>query len=462
MRVLISSGHGRDLRGKLLRLGTPIGLAALIQTLYNLADTFWLGRLGPVALNAPVISFNLIFLMISFEMGLASAGTTAVSQYTGAGRHQEARRAAGNVLVLLGVGTVCLTGLGLWAEPWLLRLLRTPTPALPGVGIYFRIMVWGLPLAFPFFAYQAVLAGWGDTRTPLKIELLSAALNAVLDPWFILGGMGLRPLGVAGAALASVISRGLASVIGLWHLFRAVPAGMGVGRRDLWPRRDLLALLWRIGLPGSLGMAGTSLGFLVLMEVVNRFGTGIVALYGIANRVVHLFMMPAMGLAGAVTIMVGQKLGAGALDEAREVVRQAVLLLLVFLIPGLVLVVIGGGMLTRIFLPQAPHVLDLVGPMYALLAPSVLLFALSMVLAGAFQGAGYTVPVMTANLSRLWVFRLPLLYGLIFGVLGGVAEQRASVGIWWSMLLSNAGGLCILLVWYLRGGWLRARIGSVR
>ncbi|MBN2432448.1 MAG: MATE family efflux transporter [Acidobacteria bacterium] len=446
-----------DLLPTIIRLGYPTALASAAQTLYNLADTFWLGKLGRQALAAPVISFHIIFFIIAIGMGFSLTATALVSQYTGAGQPEKARQAAGNILVYSVGFSFVLAALGLIFERSLLRFLGTPEDTFYPTLIYLRIMLWGMPLAFPFFVYQSTMHGYGDTMSPLKVELISVGLNLAVDPILIFGWLGMPALGVAGAALATVFTRGLSSLIGLHFLFSRTK-GLSLNLHHLRPETKILPLMFRIGLPSSVGMSGTSLGFLVLLGIVNAFGSVIISAYGISTRVVHLFMMPSLGVSHAVTAIVGQNLGARRPDRAKAAVRLGIRLVLLIIVPSMILVAALGKQLTIFFIPDDPLVHEIGGPMFLLVAPAVLFFSLAAVLNGAFQGSGFTVPVMVSNLSRIWLFRIPAVYLLCMLVLGGPGTSGAALGIWWGMLLSNFLAFVMIGIWYGRGAWTRARI----
>jgi len=443
----------------ILKLGYPVALATLVQTLYNLADTFWLGKLGRDALAAPVISFHIIFFVLSLAIGFSVAGTSLVSQYIGAKQEEKANQVAGNLLMFLVFLSFLFAVFGYFFDEMLLNLLKTPADAFEATRSYFRVMMIGMPLAFPIFVYQSVMNGYGDTKSPLKIEFISAVVNLILDPILIFGWLGLPALGVRGAAITTVITRGLASAIGL-YLFFSGKKGIKLKLKHLKPDLKLLPLMTKIGIPASIGMSGSSLGFMVLMGVVNLFGTPVVSAYGIASRVIHFFAMPAMGITSAVTAIVGQNLGAGKIKRAKESVVKGIQLMLGVIIPAIFFMVFFGKALTVFFIPGDQLVHSLGETMFYIISPSVLFFGLSTVLNGAFQGSGFTVPVMITNLSRIWLFRIPLVYLFSWVLMNGPKDMSASVGIWWGMFFSNLLAFIMIYIWYLRGNWAQARIQS--
>jgi len=439
------------LNGKLystiIQLAYPIAIATTIQMLYNLVDTFWLGKLGREALAAPVISFQVIFFLIALAAGFSVPATTLVSQYLGAGKKERAEQAAGNILFYIFVLSVLLGALGLFFQKSILVMLDTPADTFDLTYSYMRIILYGLPVAFPFFLYRSVMEGYGDTKSPLKIEIFSVALNLLLDPVLIFGWLGFPRLGVAGAAIATVIARTLSSGIGMFLIFSGRKE-LRIRLRDLKPNREILPLIWKIGLPAAVGMAGTSLGFIIIQKIVNNFGTVVISAYGIASRVIHLFMMPCTAIARAVTAMVGQNLGARQIQRARNTLKKAVVLSLSFLVVPVILVMITGQHILKAFIPQDPAVHQLGQTMFLIITPSLLFFALIAIIGGAFTGSGYTVPVMTANIARIWLFRLPIVYILSILVLGGPGNDRAVLGIWWGMFASNFLAYLVIQIWY--------------
>ncbi len=433
--------------GKLLRLAWPVMAAHLLQTLYNLADAFWLGKLGRQSLVAPTISMNVVFIAMALGMGLGSAGTTLVSQYRGAGRDDLARRAGGQTFLILSVIGVVLGVLGLFFAPAIIRLLNTPTDSITETQTYLTWILAGLPLMFPFFVYQGISTGLGNTMGPLQVSLVTVVLNAVLDPLLIFGVGPIPALGVTGAAAATVFCHGLASVIGTVRLFRG-QSGFRLTKATLRPEARTISRLLSIGLPISLGQAGTSLGFTVLLGIVNSFGSAVTAAFGVGNRIIHLALVPAMGLSQANAAAVGQCLGAGLPGRAGRSTLRALVVIGLILLPITVPMFFLGDSISGLFVND-PAVMEVGRTMFRITTPSVYAFGFVTVLFGSFQGSGFTLPVMVLNMARLWVMRIPLAYFLAFHT------SMGKDGLWWAMFVSNvltalAGG-----VWFATGTWKR-------
>lgn len=433
--------------GRLLRLAWPVMAAHLLQTLYNLADAFWLGKLGRAALVAPTVSMNVLFVATALAMGLGGAGTTLVSQYRGAGRWDLAERAGGQTFFLLGALSLVLGFLGFVFTPWLLSALSTPPDSAVQTGIYMRWMFAGLPLMFPFFVYQGISTGLGNTMGPMQVSLATVLMNAALDPMFIFGVGPLPAMGVAGAAAATVLSHFTASLVGALRLFRG-SGGFRITRETMRPDRETLGRILSIGLPIGFGQAGTSLGFTVMMGIVNSFGSAATAAFGVGNRIIHLALVPSMGLSQANAAAVGQCLGAGMPGRAQRSTLSGLFLAGIILLPVTIPMFFFGDSIAMVFVDDQA-VTEISRTMFRITTPSVFAFGFVTVLFGGFQGSGFTLPVMVLNIARLWVLRLPLAY-----LLSRMAPLGTD-GLWWAMFASNtvtalAGG-----AWFSTGTWKR-------
>jgi len=251
MREQILNG---DILRTALTLAWPVMLSNAFQTFYNLTDAYWLGKVGPEAVAAPSISWPIMFLLISISAGFGIAGLSLVSQYVGAGRMDEAKKASGQIFTLFLVSSVFLMFIGYFGSESILRLMNVPEGVLLIAADYLRITFLGVPFMFLSFGFQALLRGYGDTRTPMILSIGSAILDAISDPFFVFGWYGLPAMGASGAALTTVITRGLAGVIGTYLLFSGRVA-LKLNLSDLKPDWDFLKKVVKIGVPSSIGQS---------------------------------------------------------------------------------------------------------------------------------------------------------------------------------------------------------------
>ncbi len=443
------AAHGRDmttgsLTGHLLAVSWPVAVSFFMQTVHNLVDAFWLGKLGKAALTAPTITLHVEFIGIALAMGLGQAGSTLISQYKGAGRPGQMGLAAGQSVLLHLVVSVLIGGTGLLLAEPLLGLLKTPADAFAPTLVYLRWTMGGLPLLFIFQVYQGIYAGLGDTQGPMRVNIAGVLLNLVLDPIFIFGWGPVPAMGVGGAALATVLARGLTAAL-------AVPAlmhgpGLRIQREHLRWHRQMAGRLMRVALPLSFGHAATSLGFTLLIGLVNGFGSAVVAAFGVGHRVIMMVAVPNIALSQANATAVGQNLGAGQVERAARSVRTSALLVTVVLLPLTTLTFFFGSHITHWFIDD-PEVIAYGADLFTITSFSVFAFGLIMVIFSAFSGSGHTVPVMVVNMSRLWGVRIPAV------IIMTRLFQMGPESLWWSMNLSNLFAGLVAFVWFLRGGW---------
>ena len=410
----------------LFKLAWPTILSMLFQTLYNVIDAFWLGKLGKIAISAPTIAWPAIFLLISLGSGLGVAGLAMVSQYIGSGNFKKASKAAGQVILISAIFATVVGIIGGISSGGILKLMKVPMEMFDSTKIYMQTIFFGAPLTFGTFAIASLFSGWGDTVTPMVLTGLSVLFNAVLDPLMIFG-IGFPRLEIFGAALATVISRGVVVVLALYILFS--------GRReikltphDMVPDVYMIKKIFSIGFPSSLGQSVTAFAFLIIMAIISRFGPVATAAVGVGNRVTSIATMFSFGLAQATSAMVGQYLGAERKDDAYKVVWKS---------SGINMAVVGamctgtfffGKEVTAFFINE-PDVLVEGYRYFRIVSLSIPFFATFNIFDAALRGSGYTIASMILNIVRLWGIRLPLIY--FFGL------SMGTLGIWYAMLISN-------------------------
>jgi putative MATE family efflux protein len=477
------SGDDSITEGSLARplfaLAWPIVVTQLLQVAYNIADTLWLGRLSADAVGALSLAFPLVFLVLSVGGGFTVAGSTLVAQHTGAsardadagagdgddsdagGSDGRAGEVAGQTLAFVTLLATGLGVLGFAAVGPLLGLLpadpATAEDVVPLAGEYMRVFFAGTPFLFGFFLFSALLRGYGDTRTPMVVMFLSVALNVALDPVLIFGWFGAPRLEVAGAAYATVISRGLATAVGLYVLFRTA-RGPDVALRHLRLRADRVWEIVRIGTPAALEQSTSALAMVALTGMVAAFGPPVVAAYGLGNRLVSLVFLPAMGLGRATNTMVGQNLGADKPDRAERAVGLAAgVAAAVMLGVGVVALLAARPVVAAFMTTGTARAAETIGHATEYLRIRAVEFAfigVFQVLLGAYRGAGNTRTALGFSLVALWLGRVPMVYGFAF--LAGLG----ATGIWMGMATGHILGALAAGLWFTRGTWKDAVVDA--
>ncbi len=431
-----------------MRISIPIMASNLLQTMYNMVDTFFLGKLGKEAISAPSITMNISNFIIVFGTAFSIAGTTMISQAYGADRKNRERLdfLASQVFLVNLLMSLIVTFLGVVLTKPLLILMQVPSGLTFDYTLQYMIITFfTMPLLFGDFVLRTTLQGVGDSLTPLYVQITAVVINILLDPIFIFGWGPIPALEVAGAAWATLIARVVSCTVSMVLLFGGYK-GIQVKIPLMKPERKTWTLLAKIGFPSSIGQSISSLGFAVVQGVVNSFGPAVIAAFGVGNRIQSFFHMPARGISQGVAILVGKQLGSRDVKSATTIAWKGMIISGVFISIGMALVLIFGHHVIKFFVDDSEVIRHGV-EMFWYTAPSVICFSFYMVVLGAFQGGGQTKPVMTMNIVRLWGLRVPLSYllPLAFGL--------GSQGIWLAMLLSNLVVATWSIYLFTRGSW---------
>ena len=330
-------------------LSLPIVVTNLLQVGYNLADTFWLGRYSTEALAAISLGFPLVYLFISLGLGLTVAGSVLVAQHTGAEETDAAEYAASQTVSLTLLAGLGLGVLGFAFVAELLQVFGADPVVLGLATDYMEIISLGLPFLFGFTVFIALMRGAGDTVTPMLVMLGTVLLNVVIDPLLIFGVGPLPELGVEGAAIATVFSRGSAMVVGLWLMLRGT-RGIRIDPGRMVPDLEFTRRILRIGVPASVENTGRALSVNAVLLIVTLFSTPVVAAFGVGIRVFSMIFMPAIAIDRGVETMTGQNIGAGREDRVVATNR--------FAARASFLILSALGVLTFVFAPDIIRVFD--------------------------------------------------------------------------------------------------------
>lgn len=441
---LTAGGVGKPL----FYLSLPIVVTNLLQTAYNLADTFWIGQYSTNALAAISFAFPMVFLIISLGMGLAVAGSILVAQHTGAGQDGEAEYAASQTVGFAAVAAVVLGAVAYFLVGDVLALLGASEDVLPLATAYMEIISLGILFMFGFFVFISLMRGYGDTITPMLVMLGSVALNVVLDPFLIFGWWIFPQWGIEGAAIATVFSRGLALAVGLWIMLSG-RRGVRIRPRDIVPDLHYGRRLVRIGVPASVEGTGQAVAINLLMFIVGTFSTPVVAAFGIGVRVFSVIFLPAIAVARGVETMSGQNIGAGKPDRAALTARVAARTTFVVLAVAGVVTFLFADPIVALFTDDRA-VIEVGATFLRYVAPSFGFIGIMRSYNGGFRGAGKTLTAAAIAVSMLGLIRLPIAW-VASGFMG-------PPGIWLSFVVSNVAGAVIAYVWFGRGGWRSADV----
>lgn len=447
---MLKNREGTLTEGKILNslvsLAFPIILANILQTAYQLIDTFWLGRLGANAVAAVSLSFPILFLILSIGSGLTLAGTIIVAHYKGSENQKEVNFSASQTVYIIFYISVILALTGYFLASPLMKLIGAGPDIISDSIAYFKVSSFGFVFLFMFFVFQSLMRGIGNVLLPMYIVLITVFLNLILDPLFIYGFGPVSGYGVTGAAVASVITQGISAFAGLWVLFRG-KQGIKIRLKNMkfnfsWTKRMV-----ELGIPASLGQSTRAAGMTIMVILVTGFGSEVVASYGIGARILSLVIVPALGLAIATTTLVGQNIGAGKINRAEEIGNMSAKIAFFGLtVVGFILFLFAEE-LVYFFVPNDPEVIADGALFIKIMAPSFGLLGIQQVLNGVFNGAGFTKASMLISIFSLWILRFPLAYILSHRT---VLEHE---GIYWAFPISNLVAGIVAFIYYKKGYW---------
>lgn len=437
---------------RLVKLAWPLFVGNILNTFYNLADMYWVSRVGTDEVAAVAITFPTVWLTFSLGMGVTIAGVAFVAQYTGAGKLEEAGRVAGQVVLLAtAAGALLAAGAIAFREP-IAAWMGAQGRVLELASTYLLITSAGLPLKYIYYAYRSVSQGTGDSRTPRNLLLLTTMTNVVLDPFFIFGWSGLPALGVAGAAWATLISEALGAGISVLLLASGRLAGVRLRLRHLVPDWPLVRRIAALGLPGSLDMGSRGLSSVVVAAIVSRFGTVEAAAYGIVNRLMSVVWTSSGAMEQAATSGVGQNLGAGNPARAERMAWAGAAVMFGFLTAVAALLYFFADAVVSVF-GVSQEVLDTAARFLRLHVFSYGFWGAMEVLLGGFRGAGQTLPPAIVTFSSRWVFQIPAALAASH-VLGFGAD-----GYWIALFVTNVLFFLVTAAWFRSGRWKRSLVG---
>lgn len=430
----------------LLSLAAPIIFANILQTAYQLIDTFWLGRLGANAVAAVSLSFPVLFLVLSLGSGLTLAGTVMVSQYKGAENQPMVDFSSSQTISLIFFISMLLAGLSYFAARPLMTIIGAGPEILEDSISYFKVSSMGFVFLFIFFAFQSLMRGIGNVMLPVYIILVTVCLNLILDPLFIYGYGAVPGFGVAGAAVASVVTQGLSAITGIAILLKG-NSGIRINFSSMYPDINTLKRIVNLGFPASVEQSTRALGMTMMVIIVTSFGSEVVAAYGIGARILSFVIIPALGLAIATTSLVGQNIGAIKIKRAEKVANLSTKIAFFGLTGMGILMFLFAEPLTAFFIPDDPEVIQDASLFIKIMAPSFGLLAVQQVLNGVFNGAGFTKASMLISILSLWIVRFPVAF---------ILSYKTSVGyegIWWSFPISNLIAAIAAFAYFKMGYW---------
>lgn len=427
---------------KLILLFTlPIVAGNLLQQLYNTVDGIIVGNIvGEDALAAVGTCAPLTMLFIAIAMGLSTGASIAVSQYFGAKRLEEMRKCVSTALITLTAISLVFVVVGVVGARWLLDMVLDVQPyLLNDATLYFRIYAIGLVFQFVYNTVAAILRSLGDSRATLIFLLISSLANVVLDLFAVM----VLGWGVAGVAIATVVSQALSCVISVVYMFRAHTV-LQFAKGEFVCDKEKFGLILKLGIPATAQQCVISFGHIFTQRVINAFE--ITAAYTACNRIENFIFAPISGFFLGQATFTGQNLGAQRLDRVKNGLKSTLIMVSIFVVVIGALVFILAPQLIALFGVEDAANLA-VGTSYLhWVACGFMLFSWYFAFNGVLQGSGDVGFTFFNSLTGL-ALKTIFTYILAFLTPMGISA------LWWCLVLSWLYSLVLAALRYKFGPW---------
>ncbi|WP_423066381.1 MATE family efflux transporter [Devosia sp. CN2-171] len=441
--------HSKPLWQRFLVFLVPLMVSNILQSLSGTINNIYIGQMiGVKALAAVSVFFPIMIFLISFVIGLASGASILIGQAWGAKNMQKIKEVTGTTLTVGFLMGLFVAVLGGFFAQNLMELLGAPADIVAEGTAYGRVMLIGMPGFFVFLLITSMLRGVGDTITPLFTLIFSIGVGLVVTPALIQGWWGLPQIGVLAAAVA-FIAGFVAVLIFLYFYLNARKSPMAPDAeliRNLKVDVKLLGLILKLGIPAGVAMVVSSISAIVIVGIVNRFGSDATAAYGAVNQVLSYVQFPAMSIGIASAIFAAQAIGARRFDEVENVTRTAAIINLVFTGALVLLAYIFSEVVVRLFITEQ-QVVELTQTLLHIVLWSCLLFGWGSIFSAVMRASGDVWIPMSLSLAAIILVEVPAALALshFFGL----------EGVWWGYCLSFAALLLFQATYYF--GWWRKK-----
>ncbi|MCB9273882.1 MAG: MATE family efflux transporter [Lewinellaceae bacterium] len=426
-------------------LSIPMILEMVMESLFAVADVFFVSRIGVDAIAVVGLTESVVTLAYAIAVGLSMAATAMVARRIGEQDPEKAATAAAQaILIALGIA-LPLGVVGLFFAGDILRLMGASEALVAGGVGYTRILLSTNLIIMLLFLLNGIFRGAGDAAIAMRSLWVANIINIILDPLFIFGIGPFPELGVQGAAVATAIGRGIGVAYQLSHLFGRSGA-IRIRREHFRIVPQVISKLARVSSTGAGQFLIGSASWIVLMRIIAHFGSEAVAGYTIAIRLIIFTILPSWGLANAAATLVGQNLGANKPGRAEQSVWRTALINMLFLLCVSIIYALLAHPILGLFKPE-PAVLEAGVLSLRIICTGYIFFAYGMVISQAFNGAGDTRTPTIINFFCFWIMEIPLSYFLAIQLGWGLA------GVCWSIAASESALAAISIIVFRQGKW---------
>ena len=438
---------------RILEFSIPMLLGNVAQQLYNTADSIIVGRfVGDNALAAVGSAMPILNLLLALFVGIATGAGIVVSQRYGAKDRKGLTEAIGNCLALSAIATVVIMIVGPLISMPMLKMLGTPESIIYWCDSYLKIYFLGIVGFFFYNMLSGILRGLGDSMSALMFLLVAAVLNVILDLVFV------RSMGVAGVALATVMSQGISAIFCYIKLAKMSDSfDLGLKTMKLIPA--VAGNILKIGIPSGVTQAIMATAGMVVLNLTNAMGEMVIACNVIVMRVDGFAMMPNFTFGQALSVYAGQNFGAQKYDRVGLGVRHGGTIASLTSAVITVILLFASPILFGFF-TETPELIDLATRMIRIMAFGYICMSLTQVLGGIMRGCGETVTPMWVSIIQTIALRVPIAYLLAYLTRSPEFPHGNPIALFGSLMISWTIGMIISIVVFKTGKW-RKKIPNI-
>jgi MATE family, multidrug efflux pump len=433
----------------LVMLAVPMVMEMAMESIFAVADVFWVAHLGADAVATVGLTESMMVLIYTVAMGLSIGATALVARRIGEHEPERAADAAGQALLLSLAVAACISLIFAPLAPDLLGLMgASETVVRTGSG-FTRVMLAGNASVLLLFMLNAVFRGTGDAAIAMRVLWFGNAINMTLGPCLIFGVGPFPELGVTGAAVATTIGRSTAVVYQLVVLTKG-RSRIRLRRQHLRVHFEVMRTMLRLSGTGTFQILIGTASYVGLVRIVSLFGSAPLAGYTIGIRIILFALLPAFGVSSAAATMVGQNLGAGRVDRAEQAVWTAARYNMAVLGSVGVFFLLAARLIVSGFTDD-PVVAGYAVDCLRTVSLGFVFYAAGMVLTQAFNGAGDTWTPTVVNFFVFWLLEIPLAWWLSRTSLG-------AHGVFIALTIAYSMMAVVSAVLFRRGAWKSKKV----
>ena len=418
----------KNIGKNIIRMSIPLMFLNLINSLYSVVDTYFVGQIGELQVGAVTLVGPVSSCAVAFTAGLSAAALALVSKAIGSGDLEKSNQTATHLVSMTIISGLAMNIVLFFGTDIILQWLDCPADILDDSRLYLKGISFDFIGMFLLSLFHAIHQANGDSKSGVILNSTSAVLNIILDPLFIFT----FDMGVFGAALATSLSKFVLAPVVIYKLYKNKHHNITTIAFRKYPLTlASFKEIMSVTIPASVAQFFTAFGFVLMNKAIIYYGSIAMSAYGLGSRIANLFYIPVNSVGSSLAAFIGQSLGAGEFEHAKNCYKKAMVLCAWISAFITVFGWIASPHILPLFVKNASEELLTLANEYTFYSVATAFFmGWYQIITGFFNGSGQTRSTLVLSVFRLWGCRIPMIY--IFRFLG-----FGPVGIWWSMLLSN-------------------------